>query len=170
MNHEHEEAITHYLQAFRDMRTPGAGVADFRYKGPESYLLDKGRFWTPQPLPPGVSKMRAKECFRNAIRLLVMRTDLDLRYCEGYATTHTLGIPLHHGWCVTPIGNVVDPTWKDGAAYYGVAYTFNESFPALEASGSVLHDYKNGFPVLKTGEPLIRSVKRRATRRSGVSA
>lgn len=49
----------------------------------------------------------------------------DLTYCEGYMTVYN--IPIHHGWCVTREGKVIDPT-IDGETgrvgeYFGIPFT-----------------------------------------------
>ena len=63
--------------------------------------------------------MTLGECYSNAYKML---EDPVYRYCEGYATSTSLGIPLAHAWVVDKDNNVVDPTWKDGDQYFGVAF------------------------------------------------
>jgi hypothetical protein len=58
------------------------------------------------------------DCYMNAGRVVYDRPDL--RYVEGYAVPGNIGIPLMHAWLVDEDGRVIDPTWADGAAYYGV--------------------------------------------------
>lgn len=55
-------------------------------------------------------RMTPKDCFRNATVMALENPDL--YYCEGYAFKPSLGIPIHHGWCVTNQGKIVDPTWE----------------------------------------------------------
>lgn len=74
------------------------------------FSLLHGTERTGSPLPAGVGLMARKECFRNAT-LLSLRSGI--KYAEGYAIREDLQIPMHHAWCVTPAGQVVDPTWRD---------------------------------------------------------
>ncbi len=64
------------------------------------------------------TKGKLKECFMNAYQLATGHSGYT--YVEGYATTEKVGIPLDHAWVVDKEGRVVDPTWKDGNAYFGV--------------------------------------------------
>lgn len=67
--------------------------------------------------PPWVGKMG--ECYRNAWMLAQLK---DLHYCEGYAVSGMLKLPLEHAWCVDDEGKVYDPTWLSGSDYFGVAF------------------------------------------------
>lgn len=59
------------------------------------------------------------ECFHNAYKAMA---DTEYMYCEGYAMTEKLGMPMAHGWLMDVDGNVIDPTWKDGYGYFGVVF------------------------------------------------
>jgi hypothetical protein len=86
----------------------------------ESIVLHLGRPWTAKRRPSCLRKMRDKMCYRNSWRVMIERPGL--RYCEGYAMSAGLMIPVEHAWCVDQDDNVVDPTWREPqhAAYYGV--------------------------------------------------
>lgn len=73
-------------------------------------------------LPKGARRGKMGNCYCNATRLA---DRYDLIYCEGYAVSVNVPyLPLLHGWCLHPETlEVIDPTWKDGSGYYGVAYT-----------------------------------------------
>lgn len=66
----------------------------------------------------GVERGAKGECYRNATIEALHRDDVV--YVQGYATT-SFGFPIAHGWLETRDGLVLDPTWEDGQAYFGVA-------------------------------------------------
>jgi hypothetical protein len=101
--------VDNYLQA---MQAVGARMGDF-------YLL-LGRAWTvPAKKPFDYEDGVKKACYQNAC--LLVKDFPELVYCEGFAMPKGL-IPVHHAWCVTPSGDVVDPTWSaPGGQYHGVA-------------------------------------------------
>ena len=83
------------------------------------WITEHGRAWGPRVVRAYDEEHTVKSaCFSNA--LLLMRRDLDLSYCEGYAQYGGVPLPIHHAWCVTQAGGVVDPTWADGDGYFGV--------------------------------------------------
>ena len=101
-------------QMFRLMQNENR-IGDYRSMG--EFVLRNGRNFEPAPLPPDVKRGKMKECYLNAGQLSTRNPDRFI-YCEGYA----LGvIPVMHAWCVDLEGRVVEPTWKDGTEYFGVA-------------------------------------------------
>ena len=62
-----------------------------------------------------------QQCDANAYALAQPETAY--RYCEGQATTSNLDFPLDHAWVIDRDGKVIDPTWADGAQYFGVAFS-----------------------------------------------
>ncbi|HNI35842.1 MAG TPA: hypothetical protein PLV93_10605 [Microthrixaceae bacterium] len=85
-------------------------------------LLDHGQRFDrpdgPQPIfdPPLLST--PKECFRNAG--LAAQEHESLRYAEGFAFPAVVRMPMAHAWLIDEAGEVVDPTWSDGADYFGI--------------------------------------------------
>lgn len=73
------------------------------------FYLNLGHDFQPRPLPADVLAGEAKACYANAGRLALERDDL--QYCEGFAMKKGL-FPVHHAWCTTAQGHVVDPTWE----------------------------------------------------------
>lgn len=61
-----------------------------------------------------------KMCYRNSHHLAL---EHDLIYCEGFAVSGGVGIPFEHAWCIDKDENVIDCTWDDGVAYFGIAFT-----------------------------------------------
>lgn len=77
-------------------------------------------------------KMTAKQCFANAAHLAIEK---GYTYVEGYATTHKINFPLEHAWCVTKDGKLVDPTWEDGAEYFGVPFKMDYLLEVMHETG-----------------------------------
>lgn len=88
---------------------------DWNYTGMTDLILREGKPYVWEPLPEDVERGILKECYRNVFLLCEGRPDLI--YVEGYA----MGvIPMMHAWAVTKSGIVVDPTWEEGTAYFGI--------------------------------------------------
>lgn len=91
------------------------------------HLLDAhGEFFTAAPRPLEVPKLPDRLCYGNAASTAATYATEGLVYAEGFATV-TAGaqlFPLPHGWCVTPDGVVVDPTWDfdPDTIYFGIAF------------------------------------------------
>lgn len=67
-------------------------------------------------------------CYKYAYHLA--ESDSIFIYCEGYASSEQLGIPLHHAWCVNrETGEVYDPVWNTkktkGNSYCGLPMNLN---------------------------------------------
>ena len=122
-------------------------IADFstqRHKGPspfsrpEAIVLEHGREYTAPATTEAnqalmeefsVDQGEFKDCFQNACSHAVFESDRDhvLTYVEGFALSSTFPMAIHHGWLVTPDGQVVDPTWgqedlSPGVEYFGIPF------------------------------------------------
>jgi hypothetical protein len=86
-----------------------------------SIVLDHGSEYEAAPLPAGIARGVPKQCFQNAIDIA---DDDELVYAEGYMLRPGVPFLIHHAWCVTPAGDVVDPTIEDPetCAYYGIDF------------------------------------------------
>lgn len=102
-------ACENYLTA---MSKVGARVGDFYLLlGQQFTIADQTKDYEAYRGPMG-------SCYKNAFDLAQERQEL--AYCEGYALSAGL-FPMHHAWCVTAEGVVVDPTWDASTSdYYGV--------------------------------------------------
>lgn len=58
-----------------------------------------------------------KQCYRNAF--MAVLENPELVYVEGIAFPKGI-IPLDHAWTMNKNGEVFDPTWNDGEAYFGL--------------------------------------------------
>jgi hypothetical protein len=118
-----------------------------KYPGFHAFVLAHGRAFVPRPLPRGYRRGAVRACFENAYRLARRR---GLVYVEGLAFRTGAGdVPIHHAWCVEPGGDlVIDTTWGDGDAYFGVPISL-----AYRKSqrGSVLDNWQAGWPLLQEG-------------------
>jgi hypothetical protein len=80
-------------------------------------LAEFGQPWRLGRATPG----RPNACFANAMTCALQHEDL--RYVEGYAILWSVGLYVHHGWCVDRAGRVVDVTWpRLGGAYFGIPF------------------------------------------------
>jgi hypothetical protein len=103
-----------------------------------AWLLDHGREFTVDERTFKGRRMRAKECFGNATRMVVR--DPSLTYVEGYVTAL---IPIHHAWVMRKDGSIIDPTLSlkmlnggtrviDG--YFGVPFSYDYLAECLTAN------------------------------------
>lgn len=92
-------------------------------------------------------------CYGNAASTAATYVTEGLVYAEGFATV-TAGaqlFPLPHGWCVTPGGAVVDPTWDfdPDTTYFGIAFTDPAMWP--HGGGGLLTEPERLLPLLRDG-------------------
>lgn len=86
----------------------------------ERLILDHGQEWIGKPLKPKAKKKKAKACFQNSLELALW--DTNFTYCEGFALSKSLAIPIHHAW-VLEAGVVQDYTWNhEDTVYFGCAF------------------------------------------------
>lgn len=148
---EAEHSIAEYLL----MLMKGPATHPLRegqiYRNHIHMLVEHGRFWTASPRPKHVRKRAAGRCFRNSAA--VLQNQPVWYYCEGYATAQSM-TPIHHGWLVDEDGLVIDPTWNNGTAYFGVVIDrcYVDSFYKVkEGMGNgILDDWKREIPILST--------------------
>lgn len=145
------KTVVDYLKAMRDLRKHQFRNVPAPYLGVEDFLLQHGRTWTRPKTPPlQVVRGLPKNCYNNA--MLLALSHRTLTYVEGYARSGVL--PVHHAWCVTPEGLVVDNTWnfdRDEEEYFGVAFT-TEALKAIVDTRlynpTFLDNYDDGHPLL----------------------
>jgi len=122
------------------------------------WILDHGMDFTYQPLPSDYRYGEVKHCFMNSFNL--MMSNPDLIYCEGYGSGI---IPVHHAWCITRDGEVIDSTWRpdmvcDGT-FLGVPMDREFVYESVMCNGwyGILDNWEGRWPVL-TGEIPLEEV------------
>ena len=138
--------LMEYLEAVTKMFPKEAKREGREYSSVEEFVLKHGKFYTPKELPKNVLEGKVKDCYMNAWHLATERKDLT--YVEGYAASV---IPVMHAWCVDKQGNVIDPTWGTGKAYYGVPFTTDYIMKTAMRRKyfGILDNYQEGYPLLK---------------------
>ena len=88
----------------------------------QTFILNLGQEYKAAPFSG--TRMTPKECFSNAAQLSTRRHK-ELTYVEGYGWRNSLPLLIHHAWCVTADGTVVDPTWSEPeeCQYFGIPFT-----------------------------------------------
>lgn len=149
-----EQQVRDFLRtslAIQRLHHPGPPPG-YAYSGPTDLVLQCGRSWPAQPLPPAYARGVTGYCFDNAYKL-ARRSKGRLRYCEGYAWGHF--IPVEHAWCVNEEDRVVDVTWDEpGHVYLGVVIELPVVAAVRRARRgcSALFDWQGGYPLCKAVE------------------
>lgn len=112
---EHEENLHQYIEQMADLQR-SLSTNSWIYHGVEDIVSKIGKFDIVGALPHDVKRGKMGMCFMNAFRLM----GRGYTYVEGIAIPLSISFPVHHAWCVDSFGNVLDPTWADGAAYVGI--------------------------------------------------
>lgn len=151
---EFVSACEQHCNALVTLRTGRTGRSNvYLWNGVEGLLLEHGRNFAASPLPKGIKRGRMGQCYGNAGKLVMWRSDLF--YCEGYAVSNGLPIPLPHGWACTKDGTLIDPTWKDGREYFGVVFKrkwFMRRARDTGYYGILFEDYVDNWLTVRTPE------------------
>ena len=157
---ESTKVIFDYLQVVSQFGQRQKEAKGWPYGSIEDFILSNGQsferdFLTGQEEVP---RGQMQQCYKNTFDLCLH--DPMFSYVEGYAVARDVPLPLMHAWAVTPGGNVVDPTWKHGVAYFGVKLPlwYCTQVVCKTQKWGVLDAWTLGFPLL-TGEhiwPLVR--------------
>lgn len=129
----------------------------WKYRTVPNFLLREASFFRAMPLPINVPRGTIKECYSNALTLIIEQANPKLAYCEGVAAGI---IPVQHAWCVDEDGRVLDPTWDQcdghpglGNTYFGVRIaTDYVADLLLMGKGCALDNWHDGWPVLRGDE------------------
>jgi len=120
---------------------------NFKYRSMYHFLIENGQFFR----DPKEKKFhyKKKECYYNTYKMV--SENPELKYVEGFAMSI---IPIEHAWAVDPKGYVVDPTWDDGSAYFGVVFPIVYVIRLMFSKGfvgPVIDNWEQKWPLL-TGE------------------
>lgn len=132
--------------AMRDRPIPEG----YRYRCISDCILEHGMQFTKIGRRPKYIKMgKPRHCYMNAAQLALSTSDLI--YCEGYAVGF---FPVLHAWVCTKNGTVIDNTWKDGTAYYGIPFKRSYLMKIMQMYGTygIIEQFGKGhpcFPVLR---------------------
>lgn len=78
---------------------------------------------------PPIKKGPLGLCYQNAFEFVQKnsyRGKEQFLYCEGWACSLAMGVPLEHAWVIDHKGEVIDPTWKAvDCEYFGVAFDWD---------------------------------------------
>lgn len=118
------------------------------------FLLRNGRRWGVGPDTYDGPRGRRGQCYKNAALMALERRELT--YVEGLATV--VGVPLSHAWLVDGEGQVIDPTWGDGAGYFGVAFSTEYLLRCITKNGR--------YGLLDGRDETCRALVRGATQKS----
>lgn len=148
------QSLREFLTQMVKMRTSMNPRPPERWRWPciEALVLAHGRSWQQvAPLPPGVRRGVAKECFKNALD--VAREHDELVYVEGWAAFALSrgSLPVEHAWLVDAAGHVVEVTWETpGSEYVGVPIRTARalSLTVRRRKYSVLWAWEIGYPLL----------------------
>lgn len=151
--------LDEYLTQMAELQRQAGAANGFsppgRYASLEELVLREGRLYERvlSAEEHGYEPDAPKECFKNAALLALMHTSLT--YTEGYASFGLMGV--HHAWCVTGEGEVIDTTWSsldgdhESLEYRGIEMSdelLRRVLTSREMYG-VLDDYQSGFPALR---------------------
>lgn len=145
-----DETLSRYVQTLADMIRAASTNQSFFYKSTYEFVLDAGTRHEPAPKPRNVAFGPVRNCFQNAWNLA--HRGANLTYAEGYALSSVAPMPVHHAWCVSRDGQVIDNTWREpGLAYLGVEFNLSFVAQTILRRGyyGVIDNMEMGFPLLR---------------------
>lgn len=163
MESDSTDSIRQYLTLaarLRDTPTPEGWVVGCY----EEFILRYAHEFT-YIVPDDLEYGRRGLCYANAARYVLEHDKL--HYCEGYALSLRLPIPVPHAWVVDDDGHAIDPTWdypEGEAFYFGVPFLCDNTWVRLLKLGTfgiIASDWeqgdndllRNGVPEEHTPEP-----------------
>lgn len=148
--------VTKYLLTVRDC----IDRPHLKFNSVEALVLNRGKIIDKASvLPDGLKYGYMGRCYSNC--QLIATKNNKLIYCEGYAASSDIKIPLPHAWLVS-VDNpnvAIDITWNyEQTVYYGIAFQFDwvKKFlknNKLRIGESVLQNLYRESSLLRNGLP-----------------
>lgn len=141
------------LERIRDWLEKTRSHPEFRFQSYEALILEQGRPYTQGA--PFENRGPMRECYSNALSAAIHNPDLT--YCEGYAVSGIITLPVQHAWVVNEAGEAIEVTWPyQNVQYYGIA--LNTDFVAGHTlrtgyHGVICNDWLDNHSLLRTGVP-----------------
>lgn len=144
------------------MQAGMAGREELAYSSYEQLVLEHGSFMTADPLTKHMDRGELGDCYKNATLDILGRAKGLYSYCEGFARSSRIPIPLPHAWIATQGirgGHwAVDPTWEydPDTIYIGVAFELRflvETISRTGYYGLFCNDYLDKHRFIREGIP-----------------
>jgi len=142
------------LEQYRKwIETTRKPIEGFRFQSYEGLVLDLGRSFTQIESPFERGPM--KDCYSNALNIAMLHGGF--WYCEGYAASPLIGLPIQHAWICNDQGEAIEVTWPyENSTYFGVA--FEVDFVAKHVLhtgyyGVLANDWLDDHSLLRNGIP-----------------
>jgi hypothetical protein len=119
------------------------------------FLLKNGMAFNPPTSKEnkyGIARGKLGECYSTHTIALFSNHE-SLIYCEGYAVSKKLPIPIAHAWLCDHSGNVVDLTSSPCDEYFGIPFNHKyvrQSCVEIKYYGILENDYRRKRSILKT--------------------
>jgi len=141
--------IEHQLRALHEgLVSHGMTVGPVFATMPE-LVLKHGQPFTRHEIAGGRWRNEMRACYGNSFD--AARTGQYI-YVEGYAVGRVGWLPQHHAWVTDPKNTTVayDPTWTEGAEYFGVMFRLEYIVSAFKKYGhpGVIDAWEHGWPLL----------------------
>lgn len=152
---EVQEDLLSFLRRLSEMiATAHSHPGDLKYVSYYAALLDLGDGKPGSTRPQGVRKQRDRQCYQNSWHASQIN---GWAYCEGYALSGDLGIPVMHAWNLDlETDQVIDLTWRhpEKAYYWGMIIPHETAMQLMlyhGVYGVLASDYRLGAPLLRYG-------------------
>jgi hypothetical protein len=171
-----DDLLDHLRQLSEMIDIPHSNRGDLKYKNYYAALLDLGDGKPGSTRPQGLRKQRNNLCYQNSWHAAQIH---GWAYCEGYALSGDLAIPVMHAWNLDlETGQVIDLTWThpEQAYYWGMIIPNQTAMQLMlhhGVYGVLAADWLIDVPLLRYGElippnGLPQKISGRKRRRSRV--
>ncbi len=126
------------------------------YKNTQRLILENGLPFLKR-ITPSPFRGEPKSCYQNCFQALWNYPKLS--YCEGFAISNEVPIPIAHAWLIDVNSQVIDPTRNEDftdCTYFGVVFTgkfVREIALKTKYYGILDNDYVDKYQILQEGFP-----------------